>query len=479
MRENEIEVRHSKLNMASYGSGSLAREFINMAFTATVFFYYEGVVGLEVWVVFLATFIFAIYNMINDPLIGYLTNRPFKFTKKRGRRFPWLLMGGIPLCASYIIVFMPPVTDAVSGAWILFAWLLFTMCLFDTFHSLFFVNFMALFPEKHRSNRERRIASGIYIPIGVIGVALGALVPPLIFKYPGDAPHDVVLQSFIVQGVVIALIALLAMLLAIPGFREDKEEVEKYLVTYEKNPVRESFFKSLVTALKQKSFLAYMAIYTLYQCQIVTMQNSINFEVAFVLDPVSGISTNLMATLIFASFLVGVIVSSPLWVRYSQKTKNNKKTMLIAAIGLGIMTLPLLFLTNYWAVVAVMLIWGLFLGGFWVMIFPVMADVIDESVVITGKREEGVYSGFSQFFARIGLIAQTLTFAIVHTLTGFIEGGAPSIQPASAAVGIQIHLGLIPAIFIFIGAIVFWRYYKLTPEKIEANQVKLGELGLK
>lgn len=481
MGENEIEARHSKLNMASYGSGSLAREFINMAFTATVFFYYEAVVGLEVWVIFLATFLFALYNMVNDPLIGYLTNRPFKFTKKYGRRFPWLLLGGIPLCASYIIVFMPPVTDPVSGAWILFAWMLFTMALFDTFHSLFFVNFMALFPEKHRSNKERRIASGIYIPIGVIGVALGALVPPLIFKYPGSLGYTRTagLQSFIVQGVVVALISLLAMLLAIPGFREDKELVAEYLETYERNPERESFFKSLVTALKQKSFIVYMVIYTMYQCQIVTMQNSINYEVAYVIDQPAGITTNLMATLIFAAFLVGVIVATPFWVKYSNKTNNNKKIMLTSAIGLGITTLPLLFLTNYWGVVAIMFVWGLFLGGFWVMIFPVMSDVIDESVVITGRREEGVYAGFSQFFARIGIIAQTLTFAIVHTLTGFIEGGDPSIQPASAITGIQIHLGLIPAIFIFIGALVFWKFYKLTPETIQATKVKLGELGFK
>ena len=476
MGEDERGIRHSKLNMASYGSGSLAREFINMAFTATVFFYYESVVGLEVWITTLATFIFAIYNMLNDPFIGYLTNRPFKFTRKSGRRFPWLLIGGIPLSASYIIVFMPPVTDPVSGAWILFAWLLLTMCIFDTFHSLYFVSFMALFPEKYRSNRERRLASGIYIPIGVVGVALGALVPPLVFKYPGEAPHDVVLMSFVVQGIVIALITLLGMLLAIPGFREDKDLVEKYLETYEKNPERESFFKSLIIALKQKSFLTYMVIYTMYQSQVVTMQNSINYEVAFVIEP-SGISTNLMATLVFASFLVGVIVATPFWVKFSQKTKNNKKTMLISAIGLGIMTLPLLFIKYYWAVIVVMFAWGLFLGGFWVMIFPVMSDVIDESVVITGKREEGVYSGFSQFFARIGIVAQAITFAVVHTLTRFKEGAETQIP--SAVFGIQLHLGLIPAIFIFIGAFFFWRWYKLTPDKIEDIQNKLVELDLK
>jgi GPH family glycoside/pentoside/hexuronide:cation symporter len=373
---------------------------------------------------------------------------------------------------------MPPVTDPVSGAWIIFAWLFITMCLFDTFHSIYFVNFMALFPEKYRSNKERRIASGIYIPIGVIGVALGALVPPLIFKYPGTAPHDVVLQSFIVQGVIVALICLLGMLLAIPGFREDKDLVQKYLETYDRNQ-REPFFKSLVIALKQKSFLIYMVIYTMYQSQIVTMQNSINYEVAYVIDQPGGISVNLMATLIFASFLVGVIVATPFWVKFSHKVNNNKKVMLISAIGLGITTLPLLFLTNYWGVIAVLFVWGLFLGGFWFMIFPVMSDVIDESIVITGRREEGLYVGFSQFFGRIGIVFQTITFAIVHTLTGFIEGGDPSIQPASAAVGIQIHLGLIPAIFIFIGAFVFWKWYKLTPEKIQATQVKLGELGFK
>ena len=113
------------------------------------------------------------------------------------------------------------------------------------------------------------------------------------------------------------------------------------------------------------------------------------------------------------------------------------------------------------------------------MIFPVMSDVIDESVAITGRREEAVYAGFSQFFARIGIIAQTLTFAIVHTLTGFREGLPPGDQPASAAVGIQIHLGLIPAIFIFIGAFVFWRWYKLTPDKIAENRLKIGEFGIK
>jgi len=465
MAEDDSEiVRHSKLNMASYGAGSLAREFLNMAFTAAVFFYYENEIGLNVWFVTSGLVIFAIYNMFNDPIIGYLTNRPFKFTKKWGRRFPWILISTLPWGISYFLIFTPPSIDPESGAWILFFWLLLTTCLFDTFHSLYFVNFMSLFPDKYQSNKERRLASGIYIPIGVIGVALGAMIPPMIFEF-GD------IGSYAIQGFWVFIIAMIAILFAIPGFREDRDTVDHYLTTFEQNPERESFFKSLRTALKQKSFISYMFIYTMYQSQITTMQNSIYYTVDHVLNMESGAST-----LIFAAFLIGVIVGTPFWLKYSHKVQNNKKVMLYAALLLGITTFPLLILENYWGIIITMFIWGLPLGGYWFMIFPVMADVIDESVVITGKREEGVYTGFSQFFARLGIVAQAITFGIVHTLTGFREGA--DTQTDLAIWGIHVHLALVPMIFIFLGCLVFWKFYKLTPEKIQYNKAKIKELNL-
>lgn len=409
--------------------------------------------------------LFAIYNMFNDPLIGYLTNRPFKFTKKWGRRFPWILIGGFPIGFSYVMIFLPPTTDAVGGAWILFGWLLFTTCLFDTFHSIFFVNFMTLFPEKYRTVKERRTASGIYIPIGVVGVALGAILPPLFITF-GD------LTTYAVQGFYVFLIAAITMALGIPGFREDQVCIDNYLESCAEAPERESFFKSLKTALRQKSFVAFMVIYTLYQAQIVTMQNSLPYTVRYVLKrPASA------TTLIFAGMLIGVIAATPLWLRYARKVNDNKKVILLSSVLLGIFTLPLLFLTNYIAIIIAILIWGTALGGFWFMIFPVMSDVIDDSVIITGKREEGVYVGFSQFFGRLGIVAQAITFGTIHGLTGFVEGATT--QTPLAVWGIQLHLGAIPMVFILIGALIFWMYYKLTPEKIQANHEKLLELGLK
>ncbi|MFX0072731.1 MAG: MFS transporter, partial [Candidatus Hermodarchaeota archaeon] len=141
MEKGEIEILHSKKSMASFGFGKFVNEFLNMAFGALVFFYYEGELGLSVWLTALGYIIFAIWNAVNDPFVGYLVDRPFKFTKKWGRRFPWVFIGGVPWIFCYFLLFIPPDVDPKSGAWILFLWLVVTTCLYDTFGSIFNVNF--------------------------------------------------------------------------------------------------------------------------------------------------------------------------------------------------------------------------------------------------------------------------------------------------------------------------------------------------
>ena len=143
---------------------------------------------------------------------------------------------------------------------------------------------------------------------------------------------------------------------------------------------------------------------------------------------------------------------------------------------MGIFTAPLIFLDSYILIILTMLIWGMTLGGWWSMLFPVMSDVIDESVIRYQKREEGTYNGILQFFGRLGSIIQVLSFAIVHTLTGFVEGSET--QSSTAILGIHVHLGLIPMICLLLAALIFWKFYDLKPDKVNQNQQKIKELGL-
>ena len=115
--ENELEgPTHSKLSMASFGAGKFINEFYVMAFGALVFFFYERALGLNSILTMIGYIIFALWNAVNDPLIGYLTDRPFKFTKKWGRRFPWVYIGGVPWILSYVLIFTPPVLSASNAS---------------------------------------------------------------------------------------------------------------------------------------------------------------------------------------------------------------------------------------------------------------------------------------------------------------------------------------------------------------------------
>jgi len=464
LEKDEIEVTHSKKIMVSYNFGSLCREFIAMAFAVLVFFYYEVEIGLNVWIIGLGLVIFAVYNAINDPLVGYLTNRPFKFTRKWGRRLPWMLLGGLPLGFSYFLVFIPPRVDPKSGAWIIFGWLVFTTCLFDTFHSIFFVNYQALFPDKFRSVKERRTVVGFQVVIGAIGVALGSILPPLLITF-GD------LESYTFQGIVVFVIGLITIIFAIPGWREDQEMIDRYLETVEEKVERASFIKTMKLAFKQKAFVGYIALYTMYWVIINSMQASLPYVVLFIFKmPASA------TALIMAGFLLGAMISTPFWVKLSQKVNDNRKIMLLTSILMGLAVLPLAFIQDYLLMALAVFIWGIAQGGYWAMIFPTFSDVIDESVALHEKREEGTYIGIQQFFGRLGLIIQVMSFAIVHTLTGFVEGSVT--QTPLALWGIRIHLAIVPCVAILLGALVFWKMYDLKPDKVRENQLKIKQLKL-
>ncbi len=464
MGETEVEITHSKMSMVSYGFGKFMTEFLNIAFGAYAFYYYEDELGLNVWLAGVGFVIFALWNAVNDPLVGYFTNRPFKFTKKRGRRFPWIIIGGVPWAITYILILTPPTTDPIGGAWILFIWLIFATCLFDFFGSIFFVNFVSLFPDKFRTETERRKVAAISTPIGIFGIALGSIIPPMFIEFN-------ILSTYVIQGSVVVIICLVALGLAIPGSRDDQVYVDRYIANYEIDEKKEPFIKTLVKVAKQKNFQAFIATYTLYVFLTVSMTASIPYVIKHLL----GKEANAI-TLVMAGFLVGALISVPLWVYLAHKTNNNRRTLIIAAFTLGILTGPLIFLGDYMLIIIFMTFWGIGLGGFWSMYPPTFAELIDESVVNFGKREEGIYNGVLQFFGRLSFAMQAITFAIIHTLTGF-EAGSPT-QSDLAIFGIRLHFSLIPMIAMLIGTLILLKFYDLKPEKVKIIKEKLIELNL-
>ncbi|GAG91393.1 unnamed protein product, partial [marine sediment metagenome] len=243
--------------------------------------------------------------------------------------------------------------------------------------------------------------------VALVGVALGAILPPLFVDFG-------VPSTYILQAGVVIIVGFIAIGLAIPGVRDDQDAVDRYLETYDSIEKGPPFFKSLGTALKQKSFIAFIVSYTLYR----TLVQSMTASVPYVVDNLLGLDEK-AAIPIFAGFLIGALISTPLWVMAAHKTNNNKKIMVYCGLLMGIFTIPLIFLEEFLLVVIALLIWGLSIGGYWAMIAPVLADVVDESIVKLKRRQEGVYAGFQQFFGRLAIFFQALSFTLAHVFTDF------------------------------------------------------------
>ena len=179
-------------------------------------------------------------------------------------------------------------------------------------------------------------------------------------------------------------------------------------------------------------------------------------------------------TILMAAVLLGMMCSMPIWGKIADKTDNDRNTMFYAALYLTIVTAPLAFITNYTLLTVALFVWGTGEGGFWIMMGPILSEIIDESVVDTGQRKEGLYGGFQTFIGRAAMVIQAVSFALVHVLTGFVEGS--STQTPEAVWGIQVHFALLPTIFMLMATIIFWRFYNLTPEKVNANRGKIIEM---
>lgn len=432
-----------------------------------MFYFYEAEIGLDSWLVALGFILYAIWNAVNDPIVGFICDRPFFFTKKWGRRFPWIVSSIVPAILMYILLFTPPNVDPKEGQWMLFGWLVFTTCLFDTAFSFVFVNTSALFADKFRNADERRKVSGINMGLGYIGIAVGSLIPPLFVNYG-------VKESFINQAWALVFVALIAAIFMIPGMREDKETIERYLRKHEdasEKKEKVSFFGTFFSAFKQKNFTAFVILFLGYAVLRICLLSSMQYGIRYILQEPAATSS-----LIMGGFLLGSLISIPIWIWWARKKQDNRKVMIVTAIMSSVFALPMIFINDLLGWIIILFLWGIGIAGMFIIRAVVLADIIDESVVETQKRNEGMYYGFFLFINRLSIVIQAIIFAVVHELTGFVEGA--DTQSESAIWGIRLSMAVIPVFFLVIATIIFWKFYDLKPDKLVDVKAKIRDLDL-
>ena len=138
-------------------------------------FYYVDVLGLTVAMAAIINVCYAIWDAVNDPLVGYLSDN----TRTRwGRRRPWLLTALPFYVISLVLVYAVPKPFQHGDG--LFWYALGIFILFELAFTVLGVNYVALFPELFRSFQERAHATPYHQGFCMLGELVGFALPPLI-----------------------------------------------------------------------------------------------------------------------------------------------------------------------------------------------------------------------------------------------------------------------------------------------------------
>lgn len=450
----------SVLNTISFGSAGFWSMFAYSVFGAYFFFFYEVAIGLNAIFIATAMIIFTIWDAVNDPLIGYLTDRITKLTRRFGKRFPWIIVGIIPANFVFALMFMPPMVNAATNPMPIFIWIVVTTCLFDSLATLCFINVESLFPDKFRTGKARRKARGWGTPLSMIALPVSAIIPPLMITF--EDPASYIPMAWLCVGILTVV-----SILFLPGMRENKEIIDRYYVSQMKP---ETFISALKSTLKQKSFRYYIIIFFGFVVVTNSLTASIPYAVFVVLQ---GDESD--AILLFAMFLNGALISVPIWIYINKRLNNNKKSAVIGGITLTCGTFITFFYTGVYDSMVYIFILGFTMGNLWTLTGVYFADVLDERVALTRSPVRGTTVGVLSFFNRLSRGAQIAIFAIVHILTGFVAGSQN--QTELAKLGVRLHMSVIPAIVLLICTLIFWKKYPLTPEKSLEIRKQIQELG--
>jgi len=470
-----------------FGMGEIPDMIAYQGFTFLIFTFYSAVMRVEINAITVVYIIWTLWNSLNDVIFGTLSDRTrMKKFFGGGRRKPYMIMMLIPLSVIMILLFTCPITDVGSGpsetGLVMFTiggidftiqslYMLLTMLLFDTIYTIYSINHTSLYPEMFITHKAREKAGVMRRVLMVIGLLIAFAVPTfMVEKYiPADAgPGDFekALFQYRLAGIIFAVLIFITVLVhVIWGVREPPYEEMKE----NKNLSWKESFKHTV---KNGKFMIFV---------LCSMMNWFVFGLIpmifpaygqIVLTDIPGTDPALMATMILLVLFVCSVPGVFFWAWLDSKL-GSKKAFLINMACFALMFIPIIFLTNYFAVLGVFVIMGFIFGGPPYFIDRNISNLVDEDELKTGQRREASFYGVHAFVIRLAAILNIISINLVFTYNGWddLVAAAEGADPT----GIKMLMSVFNLVAMAIG-IIFLLFYKLGKKEADELQVKMKEL---
>lgn len=442
-----------------YGSGDWGISSVGMMRSIFYAIYLTDVVGLEPRLASFGALVGIIWDAINDPIIGILSDR---LRTRWGRRRPFLLWFAIPFGLSFIILWSAPDWESQTA---LLIYVTLSFMLADTLQTLVSVPFLSLTPELTPDYDERTTLTSFrsfFQLIGALSVVIAApAIVDLVLASGGTQQ-----QGFMLVGAIFGSIGALPLLLIGIFIRETSTlEQQQSLpfretlrAAWENVPFRFSVGMHMLnwSAVDMVAIIfPYFLLYWVAQGNLLASIRIFGFDLAY--------------ESAFFGILMSVCILFVHFWRWLSKRRNKREAYML---GMAFwVTVALLVYTvqpgqtGYLLFLAALA--GIGVSAAYVLPDAMFADVIEWDELRTRRRQEGIFYGVRALIRK--LTGALIIFITLQALgwAGYQsppKGVTQFMQPDSVVQMIRLLVSPFGATIVS-GTIIFAWLFPLSREK--------------
>ncbi|HLO18557.1 MAG TPA: MFS transporter [Anaerolineales bacterium] len=400
--EKLFPVLKARKSPLAFGVGNFGISIFIETVKGFAYFYYVDWLGLALVSAAFVRTIFAIWDAIDDPLIGLLSDH----TRSRwGRRGPWLMTAVRFMMLVFVAVFSVPA--AFRAPQQLFVYMLSIMLLYETLNAILGINYSALYPELFRTPPERaRVA--VFCQTGnIMGVLVVLVLSPLFFQTIG----------FFKMAIMYALIG--GSLLFFSVFYNQEGRTTQIYPGSAILPTLRSILADRIFWL----FVLMMSV-TFFSTNLVAF--AVPFYVKYSLQ-----ARTEMISLLSGLAMLSALATMPAWTKL-MKAWQIPKVFLVTSAVLGVSMIGFGVFPIAPAAGLSAVLFGGALQGVNVCSIVIRANLINRNINRTGNYNEASYYGLMNSGIRLGDLLHSLAMVLVGVLFGYVSGENPGPQAGLA-----------------------------------------------
>lgn len=424
-----------------YGSGDLGFSMTTTIIGLFMLIFLTDVVGISPAVAGVAIFLGKTWDWVNDPLIGYISDR----TRTRwGRRRPFLLFGAIPFGLIFTLVWWkPPIQrDIFLAVYYAVAYMV-----FDTAASFVYMPYFALTPELSSEYDERTSITTYRMFFSILGSLVAFSIPEIMIgSFSPENAHRVLIMGF-----TFGLASAAPLFLTFLGTRERNDFMKQE---------QPKIVDSLRAIRHNSTALWGLGIYLCTWIAIDIVQYILFFFVKY------AIRRESQGSIILGSIMVSAILSLPLWNWVAHRI-NKRFAYIVGIVFWTIVQMVIMTLgasTPLAMLFTLCVLAGIGVAAAHVLPWSILPDAVECDEWRTGKRREGM------FYSMVTLshkVAASIAILLVGTLLeAFAYQPNSPIQQPRAELAIRLITGPIPAVLLCLG-ILCAVFYPLSRERYQ------------